>query len=73
MILSKLYDSWGEIKIFPLWPKLNIKSKLMIIQARKNAKSGAQVLPGLILHNSDGSYTQACNSILNNKSDIQLD
>ena len=73
MILSKLYDAWGEIKIFPLWPKLNTKSKLMIIQARKNAKSGAQVLPGLILHNSDGSYTQACNSILNNKSDIQLD
>lgn len=72
-VLSKLNISWGEIKIFPLWPKANIKSKLMIIQARKNAKSGVQVLPGLILHNNDGSYTEACNSVLNNKSDIQLD
>jgi len=73
LILSKLNGSWGEIKIFPLWPKVNVKSKLMILQAKKNAKSGVQILPGLILHNNDGSYTDACNSILNNKSDIQLD
>ena len=45
----------------------------MIIQARKNINSGVQILPGLILHNNDGSYTDECNSILNNKSNIQLD
>ena len=73
LILSKLYGSWGDIKIFPLWPKANIRSKLMIIQARKNINSGVQILPGLILHNNDGSYTDECNSILNNKSNIQLD
>ena len=73
LILSKLYSSWGDIKIFPLWPKANVRSKLMIIQARKNINSGVQILPGLILHNNDGSYTDECNSILNNKSNIQLD
>jgi len=73
LILSKLYGSWGDIKIFPLWPKANMRSKLMIIQARKNINSGVQILPGLILHNNDGSYTDECNSILNNKSNIQLD
>ena len=73
LILSKLYTSWGDIKVFPLWPKAKVKSKLMIVQARKNANSGVQILPGLILHNNDGSYTDECNSILNNKSNIQLD
>jgi len=73
LVISKLYTAWGDIKIFPLWPKINVKSKLMIMQARKNAKSGVQILPGLILHNNDGSYTEVCNSILNNKRDIQLD
>ena len=73
LILSKLYTSWGDIKVFPLWPKAKVKSKLMIVQARKDANSGVQILPGLILHNNDGSYTDECNSILNNKSNIQLD
>ena len=73
LILSKLYNSWGDIKVFPLWPKAKVKSKLMIVQARKNVNSGVQILPGLILHNNDGSYTDECNSILNNKSNIQLD
>ena len=27
LILSILYPKWGEIKIYPLWPKKNIKSK----------------------------------------------
>jgi len=72
LILSILYPKWGEIKIYPLWPKKNIKSKLMIIQAKKNVKAGLQILPGLVLHNNDGSYTKACNNILNYKSFIEL-
>jgi tRNA1(Val) A37 N6-methylase TrmN6 len=71
-VLSNLYPMWGDIKIYPLWPKKNVKSKLMIIQARKNIKSGVQILPGLILHNNDGSYTKTCNSILNYESSIEL-
>ena len=72
LILSILYPKWGEIKIYPLWPKKNIKSKLMIVQAKKDVKAGVQILPGLVLHNNDGSYTKACNNILNYKSFIEL-
>ena len=72
LILNSLYPKWGEIKIYPLWPKKNIKSKLMIIQAKKNVKAGVQILPGLVLHNNDGSYTKACNNILNYKSFVDL-
>lgn len=72
LILSILYPKWGEIKIYPLWPKKNIKSKLMIVQAKKDVKAGVQILPGLVLHNNDGSYTKACNNILTYKSFIEL-
>ena len=72
LILSILYPKWGDIKILPLWPKKNTKSKLMIVQAKKNVKSGVQILPGLILHNNDGSYTKACNNILSFKSFLEL-
>tara|TARA_B100000700_G_scaffold231025_1_gene255612 strand:+ start:150 stop:896 length:747 start_codon:yes stop_codon:yes gene_type:complete len=72
LVLNNLYPKWGDIKIYPLWPKKNIKSKLMIVQAKKNAKSGVQILPGLVLHNNDGSYTKACENILDYKNFIKL-
>lgn len=72
LILNNLYPKWGDIKIYPLWPKKHIKSKLMIVQAKKNAKSGVQILPGLVLHNNDGSYTKACDKILSYKNFIKL-
>ena len=63
---------WGEIKLYPLWPKKGKKSKLTLIQAKKDSKSDVNLLPGLILHNNDGSYTKTCNDILNNKCYINL-
>lgn len=71
--LECLSNKWGDIRIFPLWPKIGKTSKLTIIQARKNSKSGVQLMPGLVLHNNDGTYTETCNKILNNKSYIHID
>jgi len=68
-----LMHKWGDIRIFPLWPKNGRTSKLTIIQARKNSKSGVKLMSGLVLHNNDGTYTNACNKILNNKSYINID
>ena len=67
-----LSEKWGDIKLYPLWPMKGKKAKLTLIQAKKDSKSSVNLLPGLILHNNDGSYTRACSDILNNKSYIIL-
>lgn len=41
-----------------LYPKEQEKSNLVLIDARKNGKIGLKVLPPLICHNMDGSYTK---------------
>ena len=41
-----------------IYPKENMNSNLVLIDARKNGKCGLEVLPPLICHNSDGSYTK---------------
>ncbi len=73
IIINCMKDKWGDIKIYPLWAKANKHSKLLLIQAKKNAKTGVNMLPGLVLHNNDGTYTKVCNDVLNNKSYIKLD
>jgi tRNA1Val (adenine37-N6)-methyltransferase len=50
--------------VFPLWPKAGETPKRVIVQARKSSHAPFVLLPGMVLHNSDGSYTLAAEAIL---------
>ncbi|MEM7173534.1 MAG: methyltransferase domain-containing protein [Pseudomonadota bacterium] len=54
----------GALRLFPLWPKAGQPAKRIILQAQKGAAGPTQLLPGLILHESDGSYTVAAQAVL---------
>lgn len=41
-----------------VYPKENTHSNMVLIEGKKNAKEGLKVLPPLITHNNDGSYTE---------------
>ncbi len=41
-----------------IYPKIGEKSNIILIEGKKNGKPGLQVLPPLIVHNFDGSYTE---------------
>ena len=54
----------GEVTILPLWPHAGEPAKRVIVRARKGIGSGAKLLPGLVLHEQDGSYTPTMQAIL---------
>lgn len=45
-------------KICFVYPKENMESNILLIEGIKNGKPGIKVMPPLITHNSDGSYTE---------------
>lgn len=45
-------------KIRFIYPKKNSESNLILIDGRKNGKSGLKILPPLFVHNEDGTYTE---------------
>ena len=63
-ILAALGPRFGDIGIFPLWPKSGTAARRLIIRARKGVASPLQMLPGLVLHEADGRYTDAAASVL---------
>lgn len=63
-IIRNLGKRFGAIEIIPLWPKLSTPAKRVIIRAIKDRKSPAVLHPGVVLHNADGNYTDAANTIL---------
>lgn len=63
-IISLLTPRFGAIEIIPLWPKEGVAAKRIIIRARKHSKSPAKIHAGIILHDKNGNYTDAAETIL---------
>jgi tRNA1Val (adenine37-N6)-methyltransferase len=54
----------GAALLFPLWPKRGREAKILLLQAAKGSRAEFRLLPGLILHEDDGRYTEAADAIL---------
>lgn len=63
-IILGLKNRFGAVEIIPLWPRLGEDAKRVIIRAVKDRKTPASLRAGIILHEADGSYTQAADAIL---------
>jgi len=63
-VIAQLYRRVGEIKIMPLWPRLGVPAKRVIIQGRKGTHGTASILPGLALHGEVERYTKEAKAIL---------
>jgi tRNA1(Val) A37 N6-methylase TrmN6 len=61
-VLEALPDD-GVI-VFPLWPKRETAAKRVLIQLRRGKRAPLALLPGFVLHKSDGRYTPEADAIL---------
>lgn len=54
----------GETLLCPLWPRHDTPASRVIIQVRKTITGPGAILPGLVLHNDSGGYTQSASRIM---------
>jgi tRNA1(Val) A37 N6-methylase TrmN6 len=52
------------VSVFPLWPRAATAPKRVIVQARKGSRAPFCLLPGLVLHHQDGSWTPEAEAVL---------
>jgi tRNA1(Val) A37 N6-methylase TrmN6 len=50
--------------MLPLWPRAGVAAKRVILQAIKGGRGPDRILPGLVLHEADGSFTAAAEAVL---------
>jgi len=55
---------FGAVEMLPLWPRIGVAAKRVLLRARKGARGPARILPGLHLHETDGRFTLAADAIL---------
>lgn len=63
-IIQGMGKRFGAIEIIPLWPRAGEIAKRVIIRALKERKTPVQLHAGIVLHETDGSYTAQADAIL---------
>lgn len=61
------------VNIFPIWPRVGLSAKRVILQARKGSRAPLGLLAGLALHEADGRYTAAAEAILRGGASLAMD
>jgi tRNA1Val (adenine37-N6)-methyltransferase len=59
--------------LFPLWPKAGRSAKLVLLRGVKGTRAPMRLMPGLLLHKPDGSFTDAAQSILTDCAALSLE
>lgn len=63
-IIRAMGKRFGAIEIIPLWPRVGVDSKRVIIRAIKDRQTPSCIKSGIVLHQEDGSYTDAAEAVL---------
>jgi tRNA1(Val) A37 N6-methylase TrmN6 len=71
-ILASMEEKLGDIRVAPLHARENTTASRIIVQGVKGSRAPLQLLPGLILHNEDNSFTEAAEAILREGLDLRL-
>nr|WP_294508155.1 methyltransferase [uncultured Rhodopila sp.] len=59
--------------IYPLWPKAGRPAKLVLLRGIRHGRGLMRLMPGMVLHQPDGSFTQAVQAILREGGGLDLD
>jgi tRNA1(Val) A37 N6-methylase TrmN6 len=60
------------VVVFPLWPRADAQAKRIIVQLRNGSRAPLQILPGLVLHDAGGRYTEAADAVLRDGKALSL-
>lgn len=71
-LLPLLESRFGEIAVFPLFPKADEPATRVIVQGKKGSRAALRLLPGLVLHGPDGAYTQEAEAVLRGGEPLHL-
>ena len=63
-ICAALYGKAGNLTVLPLYSKTAQNAKRVIVSAQKDSKAPCKILPPFVIHDGEGKYTVAAESIL---------
>lgn len=63
-LLTSMESKFGDIRVAPLYAREGSAASRVIVQGVKGSRAPMQLLPGLVLHNEDNSFTLDAEAVL---------
>jgi tRNA1(Val) A37 N6-methylase TrmN6 len=71
-LLALFEGRFGAVTVFPLFSRSSEAATRIIVQAKKGSRAGLHLLPGLVLHDPDGGYSEAAEAVLRGAAALNL-
>ncbi|WP_419728836.1 tRNA1(Val) (adenine(37)-N6)-methyltransferase [Lichenicola sp.] len=71
-VVAMSRSGFGAIRLLPLWPLPGRPARIVLVQGVLGGRGDGAVLPGLVLHQPGGGYTEAAEAILRSGSPLPL-
>ena len=71
-VLEALGASFGDLRIVPVHPFADKPAGRIVVRGRKGSRGDLQLMPGLVLHDAGGGWTEAADAILRGRADFGL-
>ncbi len=71
-ILALMEGRFGALAVYPLYPHAGAPAKRILVQGVKGSRAPLQLLPGMVLHEPNGDYTQSAEAVLRGMSGLKL-
>ena len=62
----------GAVRLLPLWPLPGRAARIVLVQGTLGSQGDGAILPGLVLHQPGGGYTDAAEAILRSAAPLPL-
>ena len=72
VLLELFEERFGDLAIYPLFPRADEPAGRVILQGRKNSRAKMRLLTGLVLHEADGTYTKEAEAVLRGGAALDL-
>ena len=72
MLLELLEPRFGALRVFPLFPASGAPASRVLVQGTKGSRAPLELLPGMVLHQSDGRYTSDADAVLRGARALKL-
>ncbi len=63
-LLTLLAGRFGGVVVFPLFPHVGKPARRLLVQGRKGSRAPLRLMPGMVLHQEDGSFTPRAEAVL---------
>lgn len=71
-LLPLFAGRFGALSIFPLFPSQQTPAKRILVRGIKGSRAPLEIMPGMVLHQADGSYTPEADLILRGETGLQI-